>query len=202
MPRRMPWFRFYVEAPADRKIRRLRPEHRWVWVCVLCAARQSPTPGELWVAEGEPMTVDELADLAAVPAKTARAAIKHMTDLGLVAGDKPWIVPTWHERQFTSDTSTDRARASKQRRSNVAGNNVATLQNRSKQRSRNAPGNAPETETETELTPLPPKDSTRPVDNPARSPSHGHYPFTETPHIHPAVAQLHARLDAYNPEPK
>lgn len=197
MPRRrMPWFRFYVEAPRDMKVRRLRPEHRWVWVCVLCAARQSPTPGELWVAEGEPMTVDELADLAAVPAKTVRAAIKHMTELGLVAGDKPWIVPTWHERQFTSDTSTDRSAQSRARRSNNQTGPVATPL----QRRRTFRSNAPETETETDTTPLPPLGTSASVDNSGRSPSHGHYPFTETPHIHPAITQLHARLDAYNPE--
>lgn len=188
MPRRrMTWFRFYVEAPADRKLRRMRPEHRWVWVCVLCAARQSPTPGELWVADGEPLTLDELADLAAVTVKTAAAAVDQMTALGLIAGTDPWTVPTWHDRQFESDSSTDRANASKQRRSNVATTLPATPQ----RRSRNGRSNAPETETDNRYFPPTPLLNPQPVDNT----SHGHYPFTETPAQHPAITQLRNTLD-------
>lgn len=185
MPRkRMPWFRFYVEAPTDRKIRRLKPEHRWVWVCVLCAARTSPTTGELWVAPGEPMHIDDLADLASVPVKTAAAAIAHMADLGLINGDTPWTVPAWADRQFESDSSTERVRASRQRRSN----DVGTLQRRSS----NARSNAPETETENRVNPPTPLSTITPVEN--RTASHGHYPYDDRPAQHPAVAQLHTTL--------
>lgn len=139
----MPWFRFYTEAPSDRKVRRLKPEHRWVWVCVLCAARMSDTPGELWVAPGEPMTVDDLADLAGVTPRAAKAALDHMAQLGLIEGSEPWTVPAFTARQFASDTSTERVRAHRKKK---ARNGDGTLQ----ERSSNGRGNAPETETETE----------------------------------------------------
>lgn len=189
MPKKkMPWFRFYVEAPSDRKVRRMKPEHRWVWVCVLCAARSSPTPGELWVAPGEPMLVDDLADLAGVSVKVAGAAVAHMQQLGMVEGSEPWVVPAWGERQYESDTSTDRVRAHRERRRNAD----ETLQARSS----NGGGNAPETETETDVTnpptPLPLVPS---VDN--RSGSHGHYPWTDQPAEHPAVARLHDTIAAF-----
>ena len=63
MPRpARPWFRFYVEALSDRKLRRLTPAQRWLWVAVLGAARQSPIPGHLMVSEREPMDAHDLAD--------------------------------------------------------------------------------------------------------------------------------------------
>ena len=184
--KKMPWFRFYVEAPADRKVRRMKPEHRWVWVCVLCAARSSPTPGELWVAPGDPMTVDDLADLAGVPPKVAAAAVAHMVRLGMVAGSEPWTVPAWGDRQYESDSSTERV---KKHRAKQAGNDVGTVDGTFHGRS----SNAPETETETDVTNPPTPLAVVPsVDN--RSASHGHYPWTDEPAVHPAVAQLHASL--------
>lgn len=187
--KRMPWFRFYVEAPADRKVRRMKPEHRWVWVCVLCAARSSPTPGELWVAPGDPMVVEDLADLAGVSVKVAQAAVDHMVQLGMVEGSEPWVVPAWGDRQYESDTSTDRV---KKHRAKQAGNGDGTPDETLQRRS----SNAPETETETDVTnpptPLPVVPS---VDN--QSASHGHYPFDERPAVHAAVAQLHGSLASF-----
>ena len=46
MPRvARPWFRFYVEAMRDPKMRRLSPAERWLWVAVLAACRESWIPG-------------------------------------------------------------------------------------------------------------------------------------------------------------
>jgi hypothetical protein len=185
----MPWFRFYVEAAADRKLRRMRPEHRWVWVACLCAARSSCEPGELWVAPGDPMTIDDLADMAGVPVKVAAAAVDHMLRLNLLAGSEPWTVPSWDHRQYKSDVSTERSRRSRER----ASNSDATLQ----QRSSDGGGNAPETEAETDPdvnppTPLPIVPS---VDN--RTASHGHYPYDDRPAVTPAVAALHASNAAF-----
>jgi hypothetical protein len=187
--KRMPWFRFYVEAPSDRKVRRMKPEHRWIWVCVLCAARTSPTPGELWVAPGDPMTVDDLADLAGVPPKMAATAMAHMIRLGMVAGQEPWTVPAWGDRQYESDTSTERVKKHRAKQTGNAGGTAdETFHNRS--------SNGPETETETDVTtPLPPLVVPSVGDN--RSASHGHYPYDERPATHPAVAQLHTTLAAF-----
>lgn len=128
-----PWFRFYVESMNDRKLRRLTPAQRWLWVAILSAARQSTTPGVLLVAEGVPMTYAELADYAGMKPREIEPAVTEMMALGMVVleGCGALCVKNWKERQFESDDVTAR-----------------TAKHRSKERSQTVPGNAPETETE------------------------------------------------------
>lgn len=111
-PPSKPWFRFYTEALSDRKLRRLKPEHRWLWVAVLGAARMSCKPGSLYVGDGDPMTVDDLADIAAMPVKDVRAGMTAFVEAGMVDVDEhdAWVVCRWTERQFESDVSTHRTR--------------------------------------------------------------------------------------------
>lgn len=139
MPRPIrPWFRFYVEAFSDRKLRRLTPTQRWIWVAVLGAARDSPTGGDLLIAEGVPMTYDELADFADVKPREIGPAITAMQRLGMVSlGDDGMVsVSNWNSRQFeATDNVTKRTQAHRER---------------SKERSNDVPGNTPETETETD----------------------------------------------------
>lgn len=152
MPRPIrPWFRFYVEAFGDRKLRRLKPAQRWVWVAVLGAARESPEPGRLYVAPGLPMTLAELADYAAVTEREARAALDIMVALSMVAleGDL-MVVTNWGKRQFESDNTTERTRDHRDRSKDDGGNDVGTFQPRSKERPNGGRRNTPETETETE----------------------------------------------------
>lgn len=137
-----PWFRFYVEAFADRKIRRLKPAQRWVWVAILGAARESHEPGKLYVAPGLPMTVTELADYAAVTEREAAQTLKAAESLAMITREGDLITVTnWDKRQFESDDVTKRTRDHRER---------------SGEQGRNVPGNAPErgrvfaTETETE----------------------------------------------------
>lgn len=171
--KRMPWFRFYVEAPTDRKIRRLKkPEFKWVWVCVMCLARQSPVPGWLVLSDQEAVTADDIADMADVAVAKVRQALGEMERLGLVEMDESagaWMVPAWASRQFASDVSTDRVRAHRERSKSPD----ETLQRSSIGRSRNAPETETETEhlqTRTSLTPLasetPPTPPTQPVGTP------------------------------------
>lgn len=191
-PKKMPWFRFYAETVSDRKIRRLKVEHRWLWVVVLCAARQSPEPGRLLLADDQPIDHVDLADLGAMSERAVKDGLKALHAGGLIDDDNgTWSVPKWEDRQFLSDNSTARATASKNRSKRAGSNNVATLQQRPMQQ----PCIAPETETETDVTPPTPSCATHPVDN--QSASHGHYPWTDTPAVHPAVAQLHATLANY-----
>lgn len=129
-----PWFRFYVEAIHDRKLRRMRPEHRWLFVVCLAAARQSPEPGWLLVGVDDPIGWDDLVDLAAMPLKQVEQGIDALQATAIIAFDKErsaWFVPSWDTRQFESDDVTAR-----------------TTKHRSKERSNDVPGNAPETETE------------------------------------------------------
>lgn len=132
-----PWFRFYVEAMGDRKLRRLTPAQRWIWVAVLSAARESPQPGVLLVADDLPMTHVELADYAGVPAKDVNAAVALMEKLGmLVIADECICVPKFHARQFESDNVTARTQKHRERSreqvrnvpKNVPGNDVGTDQ--------------------------------------------------------------------------
>lgn len=142
MPRPVrPWFRFYVEAFNDRKIRRLTPTQRWIWASVLGAARESPESGRLFIAEGVPMTRKELADYAGVKLREIEPALTAMADLSMVSIDANGLVSVtnWDSRQFESDDVTQRTRDHRER-SREQGRNVP----------KNVPGNTPETETETE----------------------------------------------------
>lgn len=142
MPRpARPWFRFYVEALSDRKLRRLTPTQRWLWVAVLGAARQSCIPGYLLVSEREPMEPADLADIAAVTVKDVVGALPRFEAAGMLHRDAQldcWVVTAWNDRQFESDDVTAR-----------------TTKHRSKERSNDVPGTASESESETETDPPP-----------------------------------------------
>lgn len=132
MPRAArPWFRFYVEAVHDRKLRRLPPAERWLWVATLAAARQSPIPGALMVSVREPMTFDDLADFAGVPLEVVERAFPRFEQSEMVEHDQnlgAWAVKNWADRQYESDTSTERVRKSRslERSNGVTGTFVVT----------------------------------------------------------------------------
>lgn len=113
MPRpKRPWFRFYVEAIHDRKLRRLVPAHRWLWVVVLAMARQSPDPGVLLMTSadgGEPLTEHDLIDAAALKPAEVRKGMREFERLGMVVNaGGVWSVSKWSERQPESDDVTKR----------------------------------------------------------------------------------------------
>jgi hypothetical protein len=154
MPRPVrPWFRFYVEAFSDRKLRRLSPTQRWIWMAILGAARDSPEPGKLMIAADCAMTNAELAGFADVREREIAPALVLMSQLGMVLIENDAItVRNWGARQYESDNVTERTRNHRER---------------SKERSKDVPGNVhrntpeTETETETEKTLLPHKRGTR-----------------------------------------
>lgn len=111
-----PWFRFYVEAMRDPKMRRLTPAERWLWVAILSAARESCEPGYLLVAVGIPMTCDDLADYAGMPLKDVDNGVAKMLELGMMQRDcngETLFLPSWNDRQYESDNSTERSRKSR-----------------------------------------------------------------------------------------
>ena len=139
-----PWFRFYVEAVHDQKIRGLTYQHRWLWVCLLAAARSSPISGALMVAEEVPMTRRHLADYSGMTTTQVEAGLQIFQRMGMIERDEQldaWRVTNWKERQYESDNVTERTR-----------------KHRSLERSKDVPGNVPksilgtppETETETD----------------------------------------------------
>lgn len=152
MPRpARPWFRFYVEAMSDRKLRRMTPTQRWIWVAVLAAARQSCRPGWLLVSENEPMDAHDIADLAGVPEREVAKVLPLFEASAMLAfEDECWHVINWADRQYESDDVTARTR---KHRSKEQGRNVPTT----------FPGTPPETESETE------------TENPPSPPSSGRF---------------------------
>lgn len=170
-----PWFRFYTEMPRDPKIRRLTPEQRWIWCCILAAARVSPEPGSLLLAPGVPMTAGELADLADVRRQAIKPLLAKTTLLGMTRlEDATVVVVNFKARQFESDDVTARTRKWRAVHSAepvIPGMDEVdeTGRERSQEPARNVPTgasersrNGPETETETEglLTPVNPGGAT------------------------------------------
>jgi hypothetical protein len=147
-----PWFRFYTEAFADRKLLRLTPAQRWLWVALLGAARESCEPGRLLVTTAEPMTAREIARYADVPEGDVWPALEAMRRYGMVTWDDAGTVAVcnWESRQFESDNTA-----------------VRTAKHRSQERSKEQPndggGNGSDTETDTEKKPLARKRAKDPV---------------------------------------
>ena len=109
-PPRKPWFRFYVEAVSDPKLRSLSPTHRWLWVSILAAARSSCEPGILLISATSPMDLRSISDLAGVDIRQVKSGISAMEKLGMLSLTEQgaWSVTNWASRQFESDTSTER----------------------------------------------------------------------------------------------
>jgi hypothetical protein len=125
MANRKPWFRWYVAGCWDTKVRRLTPEQKWLWIVVLSLARESSTPGQLILSNGEPCVIFDLADWAGMDEAATEKGINRMLELGMVGRDPLSMnclyVPAWDERQFESDSSTERVRKHRERASNVSG---------------------------------------------------------------------------------
>lgn len=118
------WLRLYAEIRRDRKLRRLPTDQRWLWVVILTIAKESPQPGWLLLAEGVPVTIDDLADEAAIPVDQVKAGLNSFTDQMMIEKvNGVWHCLKWDKRQFSSDTSTERVQKHR-------GNKNATLQKR------------------------------------------------------------------------
>ena len=130
MPRpARPWFRFYVEAIRDPKMDRLTPSERWLWVVILAAARQSPEPGYLMIAEGVAMGWTDLVRASGMKLKEVEHGTDLMTDMKMLAfEDGRWFVPAFQHRQFESDDVTARTakHRSKEHDGNVPANENGT----------------------------------------------------------------------------
>lgn len=168
MPRKKTlWFRFYVEAIHDRKLRRQDPAVRWLWVVILAVARRSPQPGYLLVSdEGDgfdPMTIEDLADDAAMKLSEVRKGVETFTSNGMLTHDDDvgaLFVTKWWDRQFESDDTAARTAKHRSReRSNNAGGNVPTTpEGTASSRARDPRASqALATEAETEAEELPPQ---------------------------------------------
>lgn len=116
-----PWFRFYHEALDDPKVQKLTGDAFKFWVNCLCLAKRN---------EGK------LPDLAAISFAFRMELIvvekfmeiMHMA--GLIDTKASWKEPhNWKKRQPKSDSSTERVKRHRKRRSNVSSTVTDTLEN-------------------------------------------------------------------------
>jgi hypothetical protein len=122
------WFRFYAEALDDPKVQKLDGDTFKAWVNLLCVAARN---------DGFLPSVDDVAFSLRMTADGARTLLERLLNATLI--DKcsggvdgyRYAPHGWHERQYKSDTSTDRVK-------------------RFRQRSKPVPETPPETDTETD----------------------------------------------------
>lgn len=146
-----PWFRFYVEAVGDPKLRRRTAAQRWLWVAILAAARKSPVPGVLLISEKEPMEIEELADFAGMTISEVTKALPLFMNSGMLHRDserKAWVVTHFTDRQYDSDNVTERTR--KHRSNHPPQARDGTFQRGSQERSPNGDGTVLGTMTDTD----------------------------------------------------
>ncbi len=146
------WFRLYVEMTRDLKIRKLSPQHKWLWVAVLSAVCESPVNSKLMLSESLAVDEQTLSDYAGMRVQDVRRGLKNLTELNLIEWDadlETWSIPRWSERQFESDDVAIRVAKHRYMKQdcNVTIPLHETLQDRSSKQLRNAP----ETDTDTEL---------------------------------------------------
>jgi hypothetical protein len=141
----------------DRKIRRLTPSQRWLWIAVLSMASTSPKPGYLLLSDvcnddvtlqdrysNVAVTVSDLADVAAIPVSDVESGMDTFIKQQMIHIENGvYVVTNWSKRQFQSDSSADRVRKFRQSKCN----GDVTLQDRYS----NADVTPPDTDTETEL---------------------------------------------------
>ena len=140
----MDWFRFYTETINDRKLRRLTPAQRWLWVTVLSMARTSPIPGRLLLSTNVPVTDHDLVDAAAITKKDVQSGIEAFIEQKMIhrEGDV-YVVTQWDKRQYVSDDSSERVKRFRERKRNIGETLHVT--------DRNVTETPPDTDTETEI---------------------------------------------------
>lgn len=157
----MHWLRLYTDITDDRKLRRLTPAQRWLWIAMMTEARKSPEPGCLMLTDGVATTPDDLADIAAVDIEEVHSGLDAFEQQKMIAWDDGVIMLlNWEKRQFESDNSTERWRRWKAKQD---ANDGPPVEKKQRQQSANVGSNVgptppeaeadtePETETEGEL---------------------------------------------------
>lgn len=122
------WFRFYAEALDDPKVQKLDGDTFKAWVNLLCLTTKNG---------GVLPAIDDIAFALRIDANGARTLVERLLNATLI--DKlnggvngcRYAPHGWHERQYKSDTSTERVK-------------------RFRQRSKTPDETAPDTESETE----------------------------------------------------
>lgn len=110
------WFRFYTEALNDPKVQKLDGETFKGWVNILCLAAQN---------DGKLPPLEDVAFALRVTENAARTLVERLSNGGLIDrlnGGRNGVTYAphgWDERQYKSDTSTDRVKRFRQRSKTV-----------------------------------------------------------------------------------
>ncbi len=105
-----PWFRLYTEMVDDEKLRLLAFEDRWHFVALLCCK------GAGLLDSGDPPSLlrRKLAVKMGLAPRELEEAARRLEEVGLI--DAETFQPlAWDDRQFKSDTSTERVRRYRER---------------------------------------------------------------------------------------
>ncbi|MDD2492281.1 MAG: phage replisome organizer N-terminal domain-containing protein, partial [Bacteroidales bacterium] len=97
----------------------------------MAIAKESPIEGQLLLSENLPLTIEDIADEAAVDTEEVEQAIERFKEQNMLhEEDGVFVLTNWDSRQFVSDTSTERVRKHRQRKSETLpkrfGNNEVT----------------------------------------------------------------------------
>jgi hypothetical protein len=105
------WFRIYDDLVHDRKVQDLPLSVFKGWINILCIASKHG---------GTLPSVDDIAFALRVPIQKAKDLIRALTAAGLIdqSPDGRLSPHNWKKRQHTSDVSTERVRAFRERHSN------------------------------------------------------------------------------------
>jgi len=105
------WLRLYTEIKNDRKLRRLPPGQRWLWIVIMTIAKESPRSGWLLLSKNVPVTLEDLADEADISIEETEAGMNSFTVQEMIENvDGIWHLTNWEKRQYESDSSTERVR--------------------------------------------------------------------------------------------
>jgi hypothetical protein len=122
----MDWFRFYSETVVDKKINRIARETGLsflkvfgAWTAILSLANDSPVRGILLLTESKPLTIDDVSETFHETLHETNVLLQAFIDAEmLVFENDAWIVVSWSQRQYESDTSTERVRRYREKKKN------------------------------------------------------------------------------------
>lgn len=114
-----PWFRLYCEVVDDPKVQELSPETFQGWINVLCLAGKN---------KGTLPSMKHMAFSLRRSESDVKKLLAELISCGLLDKKGDIIQPhNWGNRQFLSDSSTDRVKRFRQRSRNVSGSVSETL---------------------------------------------------------------------------
>lgn len=104
------WCRLYRETITDPKLSRLSASQRHIWTVLMCLAIDGDGAAE--IADGVGYTSDEIAALAGAEVDETRAALEWFERVGMISTDEAGVIVlvNWEQRQFKSDSSSERTR--------------------------------------------------------------------------------------------